>query len=181
MKQFLHQPIRQLSLGQKMRANIAVALLHDPSTLYLDEPTIGLDVIAKSRIRSFIRELNKEKNTTVILTTHDMDDIEQICDRLIMIDMGQIIYDGTLDSFKSSYSGEMMITVVFSDQDEKILDDRFHLLRKKGPEYTFLVKKDDISVGEAVSLITRKYNIADIRITEPEIEEIVKDIYTKVI
>lgn len=83
MKEFVYSPVRQLSLGQKMRADLAVALLHDPDIVYLDEPTIGLDVVAKSRIRKFIKEVNKEKSITVILTTHDMDDIEQICNRII--------------------------------------------------------------------------------------------------
>lgn len=86
---FLHQPARQLSLGQKMRANLALALLHDPDILYLDEPTIGLDVIAKDQIRKFIRQINAEKNVTVMLTTHDMSDIEQICERLVLIDQGK--------------------------------------------------------------------------------------------
>lgn len=111
MEEFLNRPVRQLSLGQKMRANLAISLLHDPEIVYLDEPTIGLDVLAKSKIRQFIREVNRQRKTTVILTTHDMDDIEQICDRLIMIDKGQLQFDGRLDDFIRTYSGGYMLIV----------------------------------------------------------------------
>lgn len=90
LDQFLMQPARQLSLGQKMRANLALALIHDPDVVYLDEPTIGLDVLAKDNIRAFLREINKEKNTTVLLTTHDMTDIESVCDRLVLINSGSV-------------------------------------------------------------------------------------------
>jgi len=100
MEGFLKRPVRQLSLGEKMRAEIAVALLHDPEVLYLDEPTIGLDVVAKNKIRQFIKQINAEKKITVILTTHDMDDIEQICRRIMMIDRGRLLYDGSLENFK---------------------------------------------------------------------------------
>jgi len=104
MEGFYRTPVRQLSLGQKMRANLAAALLHDPAVLYLDEPTIGLDVVAKAKIRRFLRELNEEKRTTVILTTHDMDDIDEVCERLMLIDRGTMIHDGPLAEFKRRYS-----------------------------------------------------------------------------
>ncbi|MGE5606387.1 MAG: ABC transporter ATP-binding protein, partial [Bacteroidota bacterium] len=120
MKEFLRRPVRQLSLGQKMRANLAVALLHDPEIIYLDEPTIGLDVVAKERIRRFIKEVNQEKKTTVILTTHDMTDIEKVCDRIIMIDHGRILHDGPLAGFIEQNSGGHMLTVTFSDPNVRI-------------------------------------------------------------
>ena len=134
MAPFLNTPVRQLSLGQKMRGNIATALLHDPPIVYLDEPTIGLDVLAKSRIRSFIKEVNREKNTTLILTTHDMDDIEAICNRLIMIDNGRKLYDGSLAGFKEAYTGGSVLSVEFETEDAIILDDpRLKSKKKKAP------------------------------------------------
>lgn len=99
MKDFLYKPVRQLSLGQRMRAELALSLLHDPGILYLDEPTVGLDVVVKDRIRKFIRCLNKEKNTTVILTTHDMKDIQEICTRVVMIDKGRLVLDQPMEEF----------------------------------------------------------------------------------
>lgn len=111
LKEFFNRPVRQLSLGEKMRANLALAFLHDPQVVYLDEPTIGLDVVAKSNVRKFIREMNQEKKVTIMLTTHDMADIEQICDRLIFIHQGQVLYDGSLTVFKNTYGNHYTIDV----------------------------------------------------------------------
>jgi ABC-2 type transport system ATP-binding protein len=97
---FMYTPVRQLSLGQRMRGDLAAALLHDPEVLYLDEPTIGLDVVAKHRVRSFLRELNRERRVTVLLTTHDMADVEQLCSRLLIIDHGRLLYDGSLEQMR---------------------------------------------------------------------------------
>lgn len=107
LAEFLDVPVRQLSLGQRMRAELAAALLHDPGILYLDEPTIGLDVVAKDRIRRFVRELNRERGTTVILTTHDMRDIEEICSRVVMIDRGRICMDAAREELQKGGSGSL--------------------------------------------------------------------------
>lgn len=178
MHEFLDRPVRQLSLGQKMRADLAVSLLHDPKIVYLDEPTIGLDVIAKSRIRTFIREVNKEKRTTVILTTHDMDDIEQICDRIVLINKGSIIYDGSLTRFKHQFSPGYLLSVQFAD-DQPILidDDRLTVIREEGPSKQIVFRQEQISVGEAVSFLTRQYPVVDLQLKEPNIEDIIKEIY----
>lgn len=177
MQEFLTRPIRQLSLGQKMRANLAVSLLHDPEVVYLDEPTIGLDIIAKTRIREFIREVNKEKNTTLMLTTHDMDDIEQICNRIIMIDKGRIIYDGTLDAFKSDYTAGHQIIIELESDSIHLNDRRLSLIKDEGLRKTILFKKEDIPVTEVIQILTEKNRIKDIQIKEPSIEDIVKGIY----
>lgn len=179
LQEFLQKPVRQLSLGQKMRANITVALLHDPEIVYLDEPTIGLDVVAKSRIRHFIREINREKRTTVILTTHDMDDIEQTCNRLIMIDKGTKIYDGTVTGFKESHNRRFMIQVEFACDNVTVNDERFSIAGEEGPSRKFICDKETMGIGEAVTYLTRNYDINDIRIKEPEIEEIVRNVYEK--
>lgn len=160
-----------------MRANLAAALLHDPKILYLDEPTIGLDVIAKTKIRRFLRELNEEKKTTVILTTHDMDDIEEVCDRLMMIDDGRIIYDGGLPEFKDRFSGGTVLEVDFATDDFVLTDDRIQIVGKTDSSVTFMFHKRDIGVGEAISLITRKHDIRDLRLKEPELEKTIGMIY----
>lgn len=177
MEEFIRRPVRQLSLGQKMRAELAIALLHDPEVVYLDEPTIGLDVVAKSRMRKFVREINKVKKTTFILTTHDMDDIDQICERLIMIDKGRILYDGLLERFKNEYGNEYMINAVFNDEIDKLKDNRLKIVKEEGPRKYIIFDKNDISVGEAVSFLTRNYEIADFSVKEPDIEDIVRSIY----
>jgi ABC-2 type transport system ATP-binding protein len=177
LAEFLHQPTRQLSLGQKMRANLAIALLHDPQTVYLDEPTIGLDVVGKSRIRRFVREINRERGTTVILTTHDMNDIEQICDRIIMIDKGKIIHDGSLAGFKNQFGSGHEMMVEFSDWDATVSDPRLRVLRQDGPRTWFGFRSDQISPAEAACLITRNHDIRDLSIKEPEVEEIIREFY----
>jgi ABC-2 type transport system ATP-binding protein len=177
MQEFIRKPVRQLSLGQKMRAELAISLLHNPQVLYLDEPTIGLDVVAKKRIRTFIKELNREKKTTVILTTHDMADIEQICDRIIMIDEGKKIYDNTLDAFKSSYSEQFVVTVEFEEQQAGPFLQPFKTLESVGNKKSFIFSKNEISVKEAILYFSQNFNILDIGIKGNEIEEIVRNIY----
>ena len=180
MAPFLDTPVRQLSLGQKMRGNIAVALLHDPEIVYLDEPTIGLDVLAKSRIRSFIREVNREKNTTVILTTHDLDDIEAICNRLIMIDNGRKLYDGSLSGFKEAYTGGSILAVEFETEEPVILEDpRLRIRKEEGTHRWISFKKSEITPMEALESIQRQYTIRDFSLQDADIEETVKEIYEK--
>nr|WP_216855526.1 ATP-binding cassette domain-containing protein [Paenibacillus alba] len=177
MKEFMNRPIRQLSLGQKMRANLAVALLHDPEIIYLDEPTIGLDVVAKSRIRRFVRELNKEKGTTVLLTTHDMDDIEQICNRIIMIDHGQKIFDGSIGELKDLYSEGYMLIVDFAEDNVSLNDSRLRVISEEGPRKTILINTNEITIAEAISKITTGNSIVDLHIKEPNIERTIERLY----
>jgi ABC-2 type transport system ATP-binding protein len=180
MGEFLTRPIRQLSLGQKMRAELAVTMLHDPEILYLDEPTIGLDVVAKGRIRTFIREVNQERRTTVILTTHDMDDIEQICDRLIMIDQGRLLYDGQLAAFKQQFAGESMIIFTHDinggDEIEPDLGP-LHIVRQESGKKWVLFDPRQICTAEAVRLLMQHYPLLDFSLKEPGIEDILRNIY----
>jgi ABC-2 type transport system ATP-binding protein len=183
MGEFINRPIRQLSLGQKMRAEFSVALLHNPDIVYLDEPTIGLDVLAKKRIREFIKQINKERKITVILTTHDMDDIEQICDRLILIDKGKILYDGKIDEFKNNFSEESAIEFIYDfkdGSDDRIIFDVngikiFNV--EKGKKYALFNKKQ-YTVAQVTRILMDKYDIIDFSIKDPKIEDILSKMYT---
>ncbi len=115
--------MRQLSLGQRMRGELTAAMLHDPEIVLLDEPTIGLDVVAKERVREFLTEINSERGVTVLLTTHDLDDIERLCSRLLVIDHGRLIYDGDLDTLKQRYGGERMLVVDLEEPREPLAVD----------------------------------------------------------
>ena len=161
MKEFINQPVRQLSLGQKMRGDIVAALLHSPDIVFFDEPTIGLDVVAKDKIREFVHYLNEKENTTIIFTTHDMQDIEKVCERLIIIDEGKKIYDGTVDDIKKMYAGSKTIEVLLEDGGTEL--------------YTFDAGKRPMS--SVMEELFNKYQIKDISIREPEIDGIIRDIY----
>jgi ABC-2 type transport system ATP-binding protein len=177
MKDFFRTPVRQLSLGQKMKANIAIALLHEPAILYLDEPTIGLDVVAKNNIRKFIKKINKERQTTVILTTHDMHDIEQICNRIILIDKGKLLYDGKIESFKNKYEGNCILSVDFKQEDTVFTHPKLKVIKKEGNKNIILFDRKNITPGEAITFIARNFETTDLQYKEPEIEEIVRKIY----
>ena len=161
MEEFINQPVRQLSLGQRMRGDIVASLLHSPEIVFLDEPTIGLDVVAKERIREFVRYMNETERTTIIFTTHDMQDIEKVCDRLIIIDKGKKIYDGSIGEIKNRYANVKTIELLLEDG------------RKETK--TFDVSKTPMSVVME-SLFSEK-NIKDITLCESEIDSISRDIY----
>lgn len=178
-------PVRQLSLGQKMRCELAASFLHNPAIVYLDEPTIGLDVAVKDRIRAFIREMNRQHGTTIMLTTHDMTDIEEICNRLILIDKGRILYDGSLTAIKERFGDERLVHFELDKQVEFVLP----------PELagTVTVARDEIQQGRvSLAFVTRqtsaatvigamlaRYQVRDLTIADPSIESIVKEIYER--
>jgi ABC-2 type transport system ATP-binding protein len=176
MDEFINRPIRQLSLGEKMRANLALAFLHNPTVVYLDEPTIGLDVVAKSRIRGFIREINQNSKVTVMLTTHDMTDIEKICERLIFIHHGEIFYDGSLAEFKNTFGSGYNITVISADILETDLAG-LTLISHEDNKYVFSGDKRSLSVEQALAAITGQGKIiTSIQVDESSIESIVMKI-----
>jgi len=177
MQDFIHKPVRQLSLGQKMRAEIAVALLHDPQILYLDEPTIGLDVDVKDRIRKFARALRDEKKTTIILTTHDMADIDEICERIIMIDKGQILVDKPLAEYKHNFSNEYYIEVEFANTIPPNLDTRFEVTASMERRIICRFVRDDMPVREAMNYFASNFDIIDVNIRNAKLDEIVRDFY----
>lgn len=161
MEAFLHQPVRQLSLGQKMRGDIVAALLHSPEIVFFDEPTIGLDVVAKEKIRDFIKYMNQTEQTTIIFTTHDMQDIEKVCDRLIIIDEGKKIYDGRVDEIKTTYAHTKTVELLLEDGSKEI--------------QTFDV--NETPMNQVMEQLFANHQIKDISICEPEIDGIIRDIY----
>ncbi len=181
MGDFFKTPVRQLSLGQRMKVEIALALLHDPKILFLDEPTIGLDVLAKSNIRDFIVESNRSKGTTVILTSHDMKDLDRVCSRVIMISKGKLKFDGGIDAFKELYGGETLLKVTFADDnaDSNIEIDYgpLKVTASEGNKKDILFDKRICSLQQAFAYITGNFDVLDITVKEPDIEEIVRGIY----
>jgi len=178
LNEFIKQPVRQLSLGQRMRADIAASLLHNPEIVLFDEPTIGLDVVAKEKIREFIKCVNKERNTTMLFTTHDMQDIEKTCNRMIIIDKGIIVYDGTVDQIKSDYGKSRTLVVEFKDMNEKIeLPSNVELVEEKENKKYLRFMKDEVQVSDLITDLSRKYNVVDLTIQETDIEGIIREIY----
>ncbi|MGD6992042.1 ABC transporter ATP-binding protein [Sutcliffiella horikoshii] len=177
-------PVRQLSLGQKMRCELAAAFLHNPSVVYLDEPTIGLDASVKIKIRQFIKQMNKEHQTTVILTTHDMQDIEELCHRIIIIDKGSVIYDGSLLSLKQQTRFNRTIKLEIDSNDgftlPATLKTSVHLEIPE-EEHHFLLHFNNtvISGSEIMKEIMRDYLVQDFTITELGIEKVVQEIYER--
>ena len=177
LQSFLSTPVRRLSLGQRMRCDLTAALLHNPEILYLDEPTIGLDVVAKEQVRQFLREVNAERQVTVILTTHDLNDVEKVCQRLIIIDNGKIIYDGGIDALKKRYGKTRMLIVDLAQTYSDIQLEGVDLTRRDGNRVWLAFDRDTISASEVIAQLTARYEIQDLTISEPEIEEIVRRIY----
>ena len=177
LQPFLSTPVRRLSLGQRMRCDLTAALLHNPEILYLDEPTIGLDVVAKEQVRQFLRQVNAERQVTVILTTHDLNDVEKVCQRLVIIDSGKIIYDGGIDALKKRYGKTRMLIVDLAQVYSDIQLDDVDLTRRDGNRIWLAFDRDTISASEVIAQLTARYEIQDLMISEPEIEEIVRRIY----
>jgi ABC-2 type transport system ATP-binding protein len=173
---FLRTPVRQLSLGQRIRGELVASLLHDPEVVFLDEPTIGLDVVARQRVREFLAEVNRERGVTVLLTTHDLADIERLCDRILIIDHGRAIYDGGIPELKAQY-GEERALVVDLEEPAPPLDVRgARVERVDGPRQTLRFRG---SAAELTSAVAARARIVDLTIREPDIEEIVRRIYER--
>ncbi|MEU9122660.1 ATP-binding cassette domain-containing protein [Streptomyces sp. NPDC048506] len=170
-------PVRQLSLGQRMRGDIAAALLHDPEVLYLDEPTIGLDVISKAKVRGFLREVNAEHGTTVLLTTHDLTDIEQLCRRVMVIDHGHLVYDGGLDGLRAAGDGERTLVVDLERELPPIEGvPGARTVRVEGPRQ-WLAFPAAQSAAPLVTAVAERYPLVDLSVREPDIEDVIARLY----
>ena len=174
----LDTPVRQLSLGQRMRGDITAALLHDPEVLYLDEPTIGLDVVSKGRLREFLRTLNAERGTTLLLTTHDLQDIEALCDRVIVIDHGTLAYDGTLAGLHGRGGSMRTLVVDLVDEAPAISVPGASVRRVEGPRQ-WLSFPADASAAPVVAAVAASYAVADLSIQEPDIEDVIRELYSR--
>ncbi len=172
----LDTPVRQLSLGQRMRGDIAAALLHDPEILYLDEPTIGLDVVSKGRLREFLRAVNAERDVTLLLTTHDLQDIEQLCRRVMVIDHGSLVYDGTLTGLHAQGSSSRTLVVDLVDEGPPIDVPGATVRRVEGPRQ-WLWFPPDASAAPVVAAVAASYDVADLSINEPDIEDVIRQLY----
>jgi len=174
---FLYTPARSLSLGQRMRADLAAALLHDPRIVFLDEPTIGLDVVAKDRIRRFIQSINREHGVTVILTTHDLGDVQRLCERVMMIDHGRLLFDGSLDDLLARFGGERELVVDFAEDYDDVSVDGARVADRDGRRVAYRFARGAISASELIQRLSARYRIEDLSVREPHIEDTVRRIY----
>jgi ABC-2 type transport system ATP-binding protein len=174
---FMHTPVRQLSLGQRVRGELTASMLHDPEILFLDEPTIGLDVVAKERVREFLLEVNADRGVTVLLTTHDLDDIERLCSRLLVIDHGRLIYDGHVDTLKQRYGGERTLVVDLEEPRDALRVDGARVVRVEGARQWLAFRRDETSAARLTAAVTAQAPVRDLELHEPDIEDVVRRIY----
>jgi ABC-2 type transport system ATP-binding protein len=176
---FLDTPVRQLSLGQRMRAELTVSLLHGPEVLFLDEPTIGLDVVSKQAVRAFLTELRDRGDTTVVLTTHDLADIERLCRRLVVIDHGRVVHDGTLADLHTRYGSRRRLVVQLDEPLPTPLTLPGVVVESSSPDGRLVTfSLDGSGAGQLVAALAAAVPVRDISITEPEIEDVIAKLYT---
>ncbi|MBW2279616.1 MAG: ATP-binding cassette domain-containing protein [Deltaproteobacteria bacterium] len=176
LEPLLDIPVRQLSLGQRMRCDLAASLLHEPPLLFLDEPSIGLDAVSKLAVRDFIRELNETRGVTVILTTHDMDDIEALCRRVIVIGRGTILTDGTLDDLRARTRGERRL-ILDLVEDEPVSDRDAEVVSRSGTRVELRFDPARVTATELISRLTARHAVRDLFVENPPIEEVIARLY----
>ena len=174
---FLETPVRQLSLGQRMRGELTAAMLHDPEILFLDEPTIGLDIVAKARVREFLAAMHRERGVTVLLTTHDLADIERLCSRLLIIDHGHVIYDGGIETLIRRYGDERTLIVDLEETAAPLEVDGARVVRVQGPRQWLRFRREAVSAAELTAAVAAKARLVDLAVEEPDIEDVVRRIY----
>jgi len=177
LKDIIDIPVRQLSLGQRMRLEIAASLLHKPKILFLDEPTIGLDAVSKQIVRDFIKKINKKEKITIILTTHDMNDIEALANRIILIGKGTLLYDGSLNTLKRKYDNNRYIEVITKDKIKNIRKKGIINFEKTSNGYKFIIDSKLLDVSSFINYISEKVNIVDMDIKNESIDNIIINLY----
>ncbi len=177
LDELLPIPVRQLSLGQRMRGELAAVLLHDPTVLFLDEPTIGLDPVSKEAVRSFLTELNRTRHTTVLLTTHDLVDVERLCERLVIIDHGRVIEDSTVASIKARYGRERTLVVDLETPGPVLDIDGAEVVKVDGPRQWLRFRCDQLTATALLERVAARAAVRDLSVEEPAIDDIVRAIY----
>jgi len=178
MSSFLDTPVRQLSLGQRMRGDVCAALLHDPTILYLDEPTIGLDVVSKARVREFLAAVNRERGVTIVLTTHDLADVERLCSRLVVIDHGRVIQDGTVASIKDAFGGYRTVVVDLEEPAAPLVVPAATVVQVDGPRQWLRFDRGSTTAAAVINAVVAQARVLDLAIEDPSIEDVVTKIYT---
>ncbi|MEX1375862.1 MAG: ATP-binding cassette domain-containing protein [Eubacteriales bacterium] len=179
ISELLKTPVRKMSLGQRVRCEIAASLIHQPKILFLDEPTIGLDVVVKQKIRELILNINKEYNTTIFLTSHDAGDIEKICKRAMVIDHGKVVLDESVKNLKYDYLRRKIVAAKFSEKFQPIKMDGVEIIKSTDYAASLHVDTELVSINKVISAISQGDSLADITITDPPMEEIILDIFKK--
>jgi len=177
LDEFIRTPVRSLSLGQRMRADLCAALLHNPSLVFLDEPTIGLDVVAKQRIRDFIQFINQEKGTTILLTTHDLSDVAKLCERVMIIDHGKILFDGNLNSLLQEFGGSRQLSVEFTEFYPQPLLANAAIIQRNGNKVVYSFEREVVSASNLINELSDHYRIKDLEVRDQPIEDTIRRIY----
>ncbi|HEY8787652.1 MAG TPA: ATP-binding cassette domain-containing protein [Actinopolymorphaceae bacterium] len=175
---FIDAPVRQLSLGQRMRGDLAAAMLYQPRLLYLDEPTVGLDVVAKQRVREFVAHVNADLGTTVVLTTHDLEDVERLCRRIVLIDHGRVLYDGALADLMARYAPYRDLVVTLATPGDVAVDG-VRQIGREGPVVTLRFRSDQLRAPAVIAAMTAAYEVVDLSVVEPRLEAVIGGIYTR--
>lgn len=179
VRDLLGQPVRELSLGERMKMELIAALLHSPEVLFLDEPTIGLDVVAQYNIQSFLRHYQEVRGITILLTSHYMKDVAALCRRVVIVARGQIVYDGSLSGIIDQFSGYKLVTLVFPNEDLPAGLERFgEVVSRQAPRVKLKVDRDGI--GEVLSAILAEHTIEDVSVEDPPLEEVIADVFSSV-
>jgi len=183
LETFMHTPVRQLSLGQRMRGDLVAAMLYEPRILFLDEPTIGLDVLAQERIRRFIEEINREQRTTILLTTHDLSDVERLCRRILLINHGKVLYDGPVETLKRRYAPYRVLVVHLAPdepalaQERPVVADGAEFIRREDVKVWFQFDPAKVALPALIADITARYAVTDLSIVEPDLEQVIRQMY----
>ena len=177
LNDFIDTPVRQLSLGQRMRGDLAAAMIHEPSVLFLDEPTIGLDADAKQAIRQFILTMNRERRMTVVLTTHDLDDVEQLCSRLLVVNQGKLVEDGPLDSIVHKLAPHRLLVIELASEAPLPEHASARMIKQEGLKVWYQFDKTAITAAELIADLSVQLPIQDLSVKEPDIEDAIREIY----
>jgi ABC-2 type transport system ATP-binding protein len=184
MESFLATPVRQLSLGQKMRGNLAASMIYEPPVLFLDEPTVGLDAVAKERMRTFIEEINRERRTTVLLTTHDLDDVERLCKRIMIIDKGRLIFDGATTELRRRFAPHRLLDISIPPEGadrlaglDGDLPDGVALASTSELGASLTIDPNRIATADAIAAVAARVPLIDLTVREPELESILRQVY----